>query len=524
MRRSTPRARAAPDRAALARHPRARRGVVDRYVLLYTRSHAVGLVSGRVVAGARRGDRRAVLDLRARTSCGRRASIARWRSSSRRTSRAIGAAIVLALFFVDSPLTLAAATSIAWAGLPRSRGASSGRARRRSRSSARSINSSSAMAKADDGVKIAERLAALWKRTRRHRRRGSRAGATRSTSTPELAAWLVAHPQPFAVVELATMRLGEMRAPLEALGKDDPAGLIVPLVDHDELVALVEAQYSQGAARCRARARRRIGASGGARVHVRRARPQGGARARDRARGRGRGCAAAAGVVEPRCAARPLGGRGGVSNRRAYHGCGLVGDRARRRPARVARHRGAGARRRGRARDRGVDRRVRRGDDARRDADHARRARRDDAREQRRRDARWRAGVRVPRDPRREDDDDRVGVRGPPGAFIVGPIATIDTSLADGSLRGVRPKATALGGDPPERADVATRGPSPLPVDSVLVVVSSGGARLRRSRLARPPARQRAGRAAGSPTVLVELALRAGTPTEDLLAVVVRAR
>ncbi|MEO8554613.1 MAG: hypothetical protein ABI678_31770, partial [Kofleriaceae bacterium] len=63
--------------------------------------------------------------------------------------------------------------------------------------------------------------------------------------SPELAAWFVAHPQPFAVTELATMRLGEMRAPLEALGKDDPNGLVVPLVDRDELVALVDASYGK---------------------------------------------------------------------------------------------------------------------------------------------------------------------------------------------------------------------------------------------------------------------------------------
>jgi hypothetical protein len=100
------------------------------------------------------------------------------------------------------------------------------------------------MAKADNGARIADRLAQLWQGAIGIEIRTTRWGDTLDLS-PELAAWFVAHPQPFAVTELATMRLGEMRGPLEALGKNDPNGLIVPLVDRDELVGLVDARYGK---------------------------------------------------------------------------------------------------------------------------------------------------------------------------------------------------------------------------------------------------------------------------------------
>ena len=147
---------------------------------------------------------------------------------------------------------------------------------------------------------IAERLAALWRRTigidvrttwwtdgdalvddraaasagssSRTSRRGS-VDARRSRSRP---------------CDLATMRLGALRPRLEALVAARGATLIVPLVDRGELVGLVEARSRRRAARARARARRRVGARRGARADVRRARARGGARARDRARGRDR--------------------------------------------------------------------------------------------------------------------------------------------------------------------------------------------------------------------------------------------
>jgi GAF domain-containing protein len=59
---------------------------------------------------------------------------------------------------------------------------------------------------------------------------------------PELAAWLVAHGEPLAMADLVTMRLAALRPQIEALGADGVT-LVVPLVDRDTLVGLVEAKY-----------------------------------------------------------------------------------------------------------------------------------------------------------------------------------------------------------------------------------------------------------------------------------------
>jgi len=114
---------------------------------------------------------------------------------------------------------------------------------------------------------------------------------------------------------------------------------------------------------------------------------------------------------------------------------------------------------------------------------------------------------------------------GHPGAFLVGPIAAVDTHLPAGSVKQGRPLAVALGGEqaPGASLTVATRGQSALPVDSLLVIVSSalrGVDDERWQEILRDNA-PASGRLA---SVLVDLALRAGTPREDLLAVVVRAR
>lgn len=115
---------------------------------------------------------------------------------------------------------------------------------------------------------------------------------------------------------------------------------------------------------------------------------------------------------------------------------------------------------------------------------------------------------------------------GHPGAFLVGPIATIDGSLPLGSGKATRPTATPLGAgtrDPEASMRGAIRRTAVLPPDTLVVVASTGlrggdderwEARLRES----APA---SGRLA---SVLVDLAVKRGEPTEDLLAVVVRAR
>ena len=437
---------------------------------------------------------------------------------------AIGAAVVLALFFVDSPLTLAAATSIAWAGfaalawgIERTRPAQVKEQRALDQFVVR-------MAKADDGVRIAERLATLWKRTIGIDTTKIRWGDA-VDFTPELAVWLAAHPQPFAIVELATMRLGAVRGALEALGKDDPAGLIVPLVDHDELVALVEARYPKAlrdaerelvveSARAAARAFTFVEL---ARTAARERETEREVEIADALRlqassSRGAELGHWAVAAEYRTAARTTGagwsateledGRLAVLVTEAQaHGVAAALATAALTGAFAA------------ATTPGttpitLDELV----------------------------ATMRAsseGVMRGGEPVSAFlailDAKALSIEwacaGHPGAFVVGPVAGVDIALADGSLRGTRPKATALGGAQPPGASLtsATRGASPLPVDSVLVVVSSAvrGSddvawleRLRTNALS-------SGRLA---TVLVELALRAGDPSADLLAVVVRSR
>lgn len=68
---------------------------------------------------------------------------------------------------------------------------------------------------------------------------------TRWQLDPETVAWLVQTPEPLASIDLATMRLGPMRAKIEALVAAHDPDLIVPLVDRDELVGLVEARYGK---------------------------------------------------------------------------------------------------------------------------------------------------------------------------------------------------------------------------------------------------------------------------------------
>src|SRR5206468_12682893 len=54
---------------------------------------------------------------------------------------------------------------------------------------------------------------------------------------------LVAHREPLAVADLATMRLGPIRPRLEAVVAERGATLLVPLIDRGALVGLVEADH-----------------------------------------------------------------------------------------------------------------------------------------------------------------------------------------------------------------------------------------------------------------------------------------
>ena len=157
----------------------------------------------------------------------------------------------LALIYVESPLALAASGSVIWAALT-AVAWSLNRRRQVRIPGARSLEQFVARVAALDATRpIAEQLAALWQRTLKIPVRhvwiavggelSDAATQARRALAPELAAWFVQHAQPLAVSDLATMRLGAMRAPLERLGADHPAALIVPLVDRGELVGLVEA-------------------------------------------------------------------------------------------------------------------------------------------------------------------------------------------------------------------------------------------------------------------------------------------
>ncbi|MEO6777388.1 MAG: SpoIIE family protein phosphatase [Kofleriaceae bacterium] len=437
---------------------------------------------------------------------------------------AIGAAVVLALLFVDSPLILAATTSSAWAGL-----AALAWGIERSRppqvKEQRALDQFvERMAKADDADKIAERLAVLWKRAIGIDIQTIRWGDALGL-TPELEGWLVEHPQPFAVVELATMRLGTMREPLETLGANDPDGLIVPLVDHDAVVALVEASYPRAlrdaerelvveSARAAARAftfvelayeaareretEREVEVADALRLQA--------SSSRDAELGRW------AVAAEYRTAARTTGAGWSATELEDGRLALLVTEaQAHGVAAALATAALTGAFAAAtapgtapitldelvatmRASSEGV---LRGGEPvsaflAILDANAA--------------TIEW-------------------ACAGHPGAFVVGPIAAIETALPDGSRRATRPDAVALGGagSPAASLTIATRGDAALPADSVVVVVSSavrGSDDLAwRDRLrANAPA---SGRLA---TVVVEAALRAGEPNEDLLAVVVRAR
>jgi len=428
---------------------------------------------------------------------------------------AIGAAVVLALFFVDSPLTLAAATSSTWAGfaalawgIERMRPPEVKERRALDQFVVR-------MAKADDGVRIAERLAALWKRTVGIDTRITRWGDALDVA-PELAAWFVEHPEPFAVVELATMRLGAMRGPLETLGNQDPTGLIVPLVDHEELVALVEAQYAKAlrdeerelvveSARAAARAYTFVELAHEASRERETAREVEVADALRLQASSSRDAELGRWVVaaEYRTAARTT-GAGWSATELADGRLALLVTEAQAHGVRAALATAAltgafTAATTGGTKPVTLDELV----------------------------ATMRAGSEgVMRGGEQASaflailDGKALTIEwaraGHPGAFVVGPIATVDGALADGSWRGARPNATVLGGE-------ATRGTAPLPPDSVLVVVSSA-VRSGDAEAWRESLRNNALASGRLATVLVELALRAGDPGEDLLAVVVRSR
>jgi hypothetical protein len=105
----------------------------------------------------------------------------------------------------------------------------------------------------DDEGKVTEQLTTLWQRAIGIKvsalwwiDRGvlTKKGATWPLSDA-VKAWLVQNSEPLAQSDLLTMRLGAIRDAIEALSKAHGASLIVPLIDRGELVGLVEADYNQ---------------------------------------------------------------------------------------------------------------------------------------------------------------------------------------------------------------------------------------------------------------------------------------
>jgi hypothetical protein len=106
----------------------------------------------------------------------------------------------------------------------------------------------------EDERKIDDKLAALWrdalgmKVTALWWRDGAELAThdrRRWKLDPDVVEWLVKNPEPLAIVDLATMRLGPMREKIEALGTAHDADMIVPLCDRDELVGLAEARFDK---------------------------------------------------------------------------------------------------------------------------------------------------------------------------------------------------------------------------------------------------------------------------------------
>jgi len=108
----------------------------------------------------------------------------------------------------------------------------------------------------DDDAPIAEALAALWRQVAVAVRGTWRAelgddvalteiaGGARWMLDRDVAAWLVAHGEPLAVADLATMRLGPIRPKVEAVVAARGVTLLVPMIDRGALVGLVEADHT----------------------------------------------------------------------------------------------------------------------------------------------------------------------------------------------------------------------------------------------------------------------------------------
>jgi hypothetical protein len=386
----------------------------------------------------------------------------------------------------------------------------------------------------DDETKIAERLGSLWQRAvgiavkamwwldgNTLRTTG---GATWELDR-EAAEWLVQHGAPLALTDLATMRVGPIRAKIEALGAAHGATMLVPLTDRGQLVGLVEADYAKAlrdaergliaeSARTAARALTFVGLARAAsreretarEVEIADALRLQASASRDTELGRW------AVAAEYRTAARTTGagwsaivlpdGRLAVLVTEAQtHGVAAALATAALTGAFVAATSGTGEVTRDglistmRASSEGV----------------------------------LRSGQPVSAFLAILDAQAQTlewACAGHPGGFLVGPIATIDSGLPIGSGIGPRPTLTPITAGPRLKdasLTAAIRGNAPLHPDTLLVVASTG-LRGADDEAWEAKLRELAPASGRLSTVLVESALEAGEPSEDLLAVVVRAR
>ncbi|MFT3696971.1 MAG: SpoIIE family protein phosphatase [Kofleriaceae bacterium] len=423
------------------------------------------------------------------------------------------ATILLALFFVDSPVLMAITAASAWGGLS---GLAWGitRARPAPIAEQRALDQFVAkVAGLDDAAKIDERLGALWKRTI-----GLELLETKQTFDPALATYFATNPEPIAQVALPTTRLGPARKPLEAL----QAELVVPLVDREQVQAIALARAGRAlrdaerglvieSARAAARAYTYVGLARTAAQEKETARE---VEVADALRLQASASREAelgqwAVAAEYRAAARTTGA--------GWSAVELEDGRLALLVTEAQAHGVAAA----------LATAALTGAFAAATAPGSRPVTLDEL------VATMRAsseGVIRGGEPVAAFlailDAKTLSIAwacaGHPGALLVGPVAPLDTPMPEGSRKDVRARAVALGGEasPGASLTVATRGTNPLPVDSLLVVASSavrGTDDERWRELVRMKA-QVSNRLAAT---LVEQVPDAG---EDLLAVVVRAR
>jgi GAF domain-containing protein len=386
----------------------------------------------------------------------------------------------------------------------------------------------------EDEATVAERLAALWRGAIEMQMRTlwwrdgdafvSSAGA-RWTIDPDVQAWLVHSGEALALTDLATMKLGAVRTKVEALAAEHRADVIVPLVDRDQLVGIAEATHAHAlresdrslvadSARAAARALTFAGLARAAsreretarEVEIADALRLQAAASRDAELGRW------AVAVEYRPASRTT-GAGWSATELGDGRLALLATEAQAHGVAAALATAALTGAFAAATAGGAQVTLK-------DLITALRASSEGV---------MRGGEPVAAflailDANAQSIE--YACAGHPGAFLVGPIAAVESGLPLGSQKRQRPEATPLGAgkrEPGASLVGATQQTAALPPDT-LVVVASGALRGTDDDTWRALLREVAPASGRLATVLVDGQARRGEPSEDLLAVVVRAR